>query len=98
MIIGSDDHKLYAFNTSNGDVRWTRVTGDWLRSGPAVLGGSVFVGKKSAGPIPPMSCHDGWYWSKPLSRWPVSAPRAPKEPRAVFTAIVLVLTSVTWPG
>src|SRR5438270_2027763 len=44
LYIGSDDHKVYAMNTTTGAVLWTFTTGDIVRSSPAVIGGIVYVG------------------------------------------------------
>jgi outer membrane protein assembly factor BamB len=46
IVIGSDDHSLYAFNAADGSKKWSYETGAWVSSSPAVSsdGATVFVG------------------------------------------------------
>jgi serine/threonine protein kinase len=44
VYVGSDDHKLYAFDASSGSIRWTAPTGGLVESSPAVANGVVYVG------------------------------------------------------
>ena len=38
------DHKVYALNAATGHARWSYTTGNWVKSSPAVAGGTVYVG------------------------------------------------------
>ena len=42
--VGSDDHKLYAFDAATGAVEWSVTTGGAVASSPAVDDGTVYVG------------------------------------------------------
>jgi len=48
VYVGSDDHRLYAFNASCGNAScsplWTAATGGIMRSSPAIANGMVYVG------------------------------------------------------
>ena len=44
VYVGSDDHRLYAFQESSGKALWRYFTGGGVRSSPAISGGVVFVG------------------------------------------------------
>ncbi len=47
VYVGSDDHKLYAFNALTGATKWTAPTGDKVFSSPAVAtNGAVYVGSE----------------------------------------------------
>jgi eukaryotic-like serine/threonine-protein kinase len=44
VYVGSDDNKLYAINP-DGSLKWTYITGDYVRSSPAIgANGTVYVG------------------------------------------------------
>ncbi len=42
VILGSRDHRLYAFDEKNGELRWTIPTGGPILSSPAVRDGRVY--------------------------------------------------------
>ncbi len=42
--VGSDDHDLYAIDTTTGAARWSATTGGAVSSSPAVDNGTVYVG------------------------------------------------------
>ncbi len=44
VYVGSDDGKLYAFNSLNGTPLWTAATGGAVRSSPALDDNAVYVG------------------------------------------------------
>jgi serine/threonine-protein kinase len=44
IYVGSDDHSLYALDTSTGHKRWSFQTGDIIKSSPAVANGLIYVG------------------------------------------------------
>ncbi len=44
VYVGSDDHKLYAFNAATGKPLWAASTGDRVYSSPAVSNGIVYFG------------------------------------------------------
>ena len=44
VYAGSDDHHVYALDSSTGELRWGFETGDVIRSTPTVSGGAVYVG------------------------------------------------------
>jgi outer membrane protein assembly factor BamB len=44
VYVGSDDGKLYAFNSLTGATLWTGATGGAVRSSPALDGNTVYVG------------------------------------------------------
>lgn len=44
VYVGSDDHRLYAVDTSTGKKRWHFGTGGEVSTAPAVADGSVFFG------------------------------------------------------
>ena len=46
VYVGSYDHKIYAFNASNGALIWNATTGGVVISRPAVVGGIVYVGSE----------------------------------------------------
>ncbi len=47
VYVGSDDHKLYAFDAKTGATLWTATTGDKVFSSPAVAtNGVVYVGSE----------------------------------------------------
>ncbi|MCW4028442.1 MAG: PQQ-binding-like beta-propeller repeat protein [Candidatus Bathyarchaeota archaeon] len=46
VFVGSYDHKIYAFNASNGAVIWSYLTGGIVISQPAVVAGVVYVGSE----------------------------------------------------
>ena len=43
VYIGNTDHKVYAFEASDGQVAWSYTMPDWAYGSPAVSGGRVFV-------------------------------------------------------
>jgi outer membrane protein assembly factor BamB len=43
VYIGNTDHKVYAFEASDGQVAWTYTMPDWAYGSPAVSGGRVFA-------------------------------------------------------
>ena len=44
VFVGSDDHKVYAFDAATGAQKWAVRTRGMVRSGPAYHNGTVFVG------------------------------------------------------
>src|SRR6266487_1112399 len=44
VYLGSDDHKLYAFNATNGTLLWAVSAGDRVYSSPTVSKGVVYFG------------------------------------------------------
>jgi outer membrane protein assembly factor BamB len=44
VFVGSDDHKVYAFDSATGAQKWAVLTNGMVRSGPAYDNGTVFVG------------------------------------------------------
>ncbi len=52
VFIGADDGKLYCFNATNGQVIWTYLTGESIRSSPIVAYGNVYVGSDSSSSSP----------------------------------------------
>jgi outer membrane protein assembly factor BamB len=44
VYVGSDDHKLYAFNAATGALLWSFTTGGTVHESPAVANGRVYVG------------------------------------------------------
>ncbi|MBV9231917.1 MAG: protein kinase, partial [Chloroflexi bacterium] len=44
VYIGSDDHKIHAFDAANGALRWSVLTGGRVYSSPAVSNGIVYIG------------------------------------------------------
>ncbi len=49
VYVGSDDHKLYAFNAMTGATLWTAATGGKVFSSPAIAtNGVVYVGSEDA--------------------------------------------------
>ena len=44
VYIGSEDHKLYAYNARTGALLWSATTGGTIVSSPAVANGIVYVG------------------------------------------------------
>ena len=44
VFVGSDDHKVYAFDAATGAQKWAVLTNGKVRSGPAYDNGTVFVG------------------------------------------------------
>jgi len=44
VYLGVDDGTVYAFNTTDGSVRWTTALPDYVQSTPAVSGDTVYVG------------------------------------------------------
>ena len=39
-----EDREVYALDAATGHLRWTYTTGDQVDSGPAVAGGTVYIG------------------------------------------------------
>ena len=48
VYMGSIDHSLYAFNASDGSIKWSYSTRGIIASKPAVDNGIVFVGSQDA--------------------------------------------------
>ena len=46
VYVGSFDHKIYAFNASDGTTIWSYKTGGVVISRPAVVNGVVYVGSE----------------------------------------------------
>ena len=44
VYTGSDDHHVYALDSSTGELRWSFETGGVIRSTPTVTGAAVYVG------------------------------------------------------
>ena len=44
VFIGSNDHKIYAIDASNGDLLWNYTTNGFVVSSPSVAAGLVYVG------------------------------------------------------
>lgn len=45
IYIGSEDHNLYAINSTTGTMKWTFQTNDWVNSSPAIgADGTVYFG------------------------------------------------------
>lgn len=44
IYIGSTDRNLYALNAADGSVQWSRQSGDWVTSRPAIANGIVYAG------------------------------------------------------
>ena len=44
VYVGSGDSKVYALDAATGRPRWTYTTGGPVFAGPAVAGGTVYVG------------------------------------------------------
>src|SRR6185369_5624802 len=44
LYVGSDDHKLYAFNAVTGTLKWSYATGSSIVGTPAVANGVVYIG------------------------------------------------------
>lgn len=44
VVIGSDDHSLYAFDLKTGRKNWSFQTGDTVESSPLLISNRVFVG------------------------------------------------------
>jgi len=45
IYVGSENHKLYAFNATDGQLLWTATTGGTIRySSAAIFGGYVYIG------------------------------------------------------
>jgi outer membrane protein assembly factor BamB len=43
VYVGSNDHKVYALDTTTGHLRWSYTTGGQVHSGPTVVGHTVYV-------------------------------------------------------
>ncbi|TMC21584.1 MAG: hypothetical protein E6J34_09310 [Chloroflexi bacterium] len=46
VYVGSDNHKLYAFDAITGQQKWTSSTGSAIYSSPAVANGVVYIGSE----------------------------------------------------
>lgn len=46
LYIGSDDHHIYAFNQSDGSMRWKVLTRGPVGSSPSVVDGVVYIGSR----------------------------------------------------
>lgn len=46
VYVGSYDHKIYAFNASNGALIWNSLTGAIVISRPAAVNGVVYIGSE----------------------------------------------------
>ncbi len=46
VYVGSNDHNVYALNTTTGAKVWNYTTGGHVLSSPAVVNGVVFVGSE----------------------------------------------------
>jgi eukaryotic-like serine/threonine-protein kinase len=44
VVVGCRDNKLYCFERSTGQVRWTFEASEWFESSPVICGGTVAVG------------------------------------------------------
>ena len=44
VIVGCRDKKLYCFDKTTGDIRWTFLAGDNFDSSPVICGGKVIIG------------------------------------------------------
>src|SRR4030067_1291077 len=44
VYVGSYDHRVYAFNASNGSLTWNYTTGGEVASSPAIANDIVYVG------------------------------------------------------
>ncbi len=49
LLVGSNDHYVYAFSMTNGSRLWRYPTGGPVSSSPAVADGRVFVGSQDSG-------------------------------------------------
>jgi outer membrane protein assembly factor BamB len=49
VYVGSQDHRLYAFDAATGAPLWNAPTGDVIQSSPALAGGTVYVGSFDGG-------------------------------------------------
>jgi len=49
VYVGSDDGYLYAFDATDGSLRWRAETNGSIRSSPAVVDGTVYVGSRDHG-------------------------------------------------
>jgi len=47
VYIGSTDGKVYSFGAASGELRWSRSTGGYVYSSPAVWNRTVFAGSYS---------------------------------------------------
>ncbi|MHA1770694.1 MAG: FG-GAP-like repeat-containing protein [Candidatus Thorarchaeota archaeon] len=79
IIIGSQDHQVYALNGEDGTRLWSYTTGDWVDSSPA-LGDVDGDGKLEAiigsrdGCLYALNGEDGTLlWSYDTSYWPISS-------------------------
>lgn len=74
VYVGSDDGKVWAFQSSDGDAKWSFATGGPVRSSPAVAGGVVYVGS-SSGDVYALDADDGTeVWSTTTGPTGVTAP------------------------
>jgi outer membrane protein assembly factor BamB/subtilisin family serine protease len=74
VYVGSDDHKIYCLNATNGAHIWSYTTGSWVESSPAVADGKVYVGSCD-GNVYCLNATDGAYiWSYTTGNYVVSSP------------------------
>jgi outer membrane protein assembly factor BamB len=52
VFIGADYGKLYCFNSTNGQIIWSYLTGESIRSSPIVAYGNVYVGSDTSSSSP----------------------------------------------
>jgi len=74
VYVGCVDHKLYAFDASNGRQKWVASTGGAIYSSPAVANGLVYIGSNDGklyafdaftGLLVWVAATDGWLESSP---------------------------------
>jgi nitrous oxidase accessory protein NosD len=74
VFVGSDDHKVYALNASNGAFIWNHLTGGSVFSSPAVAGGVVYVGSEDDKVYALNAATGAFIWSYTTGDWVLSSP------------------------
>jgi outer membrane protein assembly factor BamB len=72
VFIGADDGKLYCFNATNGQVIWSYLSGESIRSSPIVAYGNVYVGSDTSSSSPSSTGQVYAFGATPLAKTSLS--------------------------
>ena len=74
VFVGSNDSKLYAFDTATGTRRWATRLGGVVFSSPAVANGVVYVGASDGRLYALRTSNGRVLWSAPVGDEIISSP------------------------